>query len=274
MKPTRTKMTWRGAASAFVLLLGAGFFVWSLMAPGSGNDRQLVSLAASNKAVDKNLDFVSRSGSLLAGIGGSPNVVNIPPSDNLTERVVQKYGEETLKLNADAATNDTGQIKAPGQSAFDNAFTGSLSQEIPVKLFELKDLRTFETGDKKDIEAYFKTLSDINNKDSKSVSSDFLSAVARTVTEGNFDGLTGHINMATNYINDLLKVRVPKSWGPWHLSFINLLQKRLTLAGTIIASHTDDPVKVAVAIRQLSDTFDEEKIIVSVLDDYRSQKKL
>lgn len=245
---------------AFVILIGGIVLASIILYSGnSGEGGSLISFLGGSGGVPSNLNFkLGAPGNVTAASGGTAS-----SSDNLTEQVVKAYGAQILALNARGMkkTNADAPITVPSDQLLSDLISQGLTQGIPVPTFGKNDIRILKTDSTEVALTYLKALVTSYERDFKKASGNFFSAVSDAVQNEKPDALLTHTNAISGFLADLLQVPVPPSWENFHLQMLNLWQRRLTLANTILGN-ADDPLKTIVAVQQLSDGVDAEQAML------------
>ncbi len=193
------------------------------------------------------------SGSLLDTISGD---------SNFTESVVQKYGEEILRINPRGSSASA--VALPPEGTLESLIVEAVERPFVFSSFTERDIRTSSGKTREALVFYLNTIVAIQEERLSEHASSLLGAVARFVSENNGRELELAQNAMRLYIGDLLKISAPAPLASFHLGLLNLWQKRVALTNTILES-ADDPLKIVAAVEHLSQTAEEETRLTELL---------
>lgn len=245
----------RRRIAAFLTMLGGIGIAIAILSSGNGGGTNfLTAFLGTNTGTPSNLNFK---------LGGISNTTatssDTTAADNLTDQIAKTYGAQILSLNEKGMkkTNQDAPITIPGDQTLSDIINQGLAQQIPVPTFDVKDIRIGKTDDKNAVLAYLKALTDAYDRDFKTTPENFFLSIAGAI-QNNTGALEKSADATSNFITDLLGIAVPPSWEDLHLKMLNIWQRRLTLANTILKS-ADDPLKAAVALQAITDNLDAEE---------------
>lgn len=241
---------------AILVLLGGmlGAFLITRLAAPSGGERAPIALSTGG-ANDPAFAFGNEPLPEMSALGALADA-------NFTEQVVQRYGEEVLRLNPKGSSANG--VALPPTGTLENLIANAVEQPLTFPSFTSRDLKTVPLGGKEGLAAYLNTLVAIQTERLGENVSSLLGVIARFVSEENAYGLEVARNDMRDYVGDLLTIPVPEPLVSFHVGLLNLWEKRVVLADTILKSG-DDPLKVVVAVEHLSQTSEEETELVELL---------
>lgn len=176
--------------------------------------------------------------------------------NNITETIVQRYGEEVLKLNSPGSK--TGVVVLPPEGTMESIIAESLQGPFVIPdAYSDRDLRIGVGGGKEAAIAYFTAFEAAYEKSFRTPDEVFLRAAARMIEEGDTRPLSKHIERITKLIGELLAIEVPSTWKMFHVSILNTLTKRKVIAQSIM-NIEGDPLKAATALQSLQSLSEEE----------------
>lgn len=228
----------------FVLLSGTGVAYWVISPDQNISTTPLVSFLESKQATDSRFEAII-----------NPTTSTVA-EDISEENVVRNYGKEILRLNTQGQGIDA-PIRIPKEEVFSQMIQEEISKPIPIRTYEEKDIIVLKTSDAQSGDAYRKEIDAANTKTIGSLKTKFVTAVAQYATENNSQELTAHSLAIASYISSLLATPVPAHWKDFHLTLINLLERRLAYAKAILENN-DSQLKVAAAISNIVALIDEE----------------
>lgn len=237
---------------AILVLIGgvlASFLIARSGSPsGDGNERLSLSSAGGN---DPSFAFSESD----ASSSGSSD-------QNLTEQVVQRYGEEALKLNPPGTSQQS--IALPSEATLDNIIADALQAPFSFTTVSVRDIRTSTHADKSSVIAYLDAISAAEHERFGSLSDSLVTAVARFVADGTREPLAKERDATAAYIDDLLTIPVPVPLSIFQVELVNLWNKRLAIANAILTNE-DDPFKATVAMDALSNLASEDERVAALL---------
>jgi hypothetical protein len=193
---------------------------------------------------------------------GAGNAIGGATGTNLTEQVVQRYGEEVLKLNQRGSSGSS--VALPPEGTLENFIADTLEQPLSVTLYTARDLHMVPLTNLEELAAYFDTLVDIQHTRFDDLEDPLLTAIARFVETESVSPLESQRSAIAAYLGDILSLAVPSPLETFHLGLVNLWQKRLAYTIAILESE-NDPLKVVAATSALAKTADEETGLLTVL---------
>ena len=245
----------RKTIALFVLVGGMlGAFLVARLAAPSEDDRTVLTLSSAG-GNDPAFSFGN------GGASGSSDGSELSDA-NFTERVVQRYGEEILKLNAKGSA--ASGVALPSEGTLENLIADAIEQPLVFPTFSSRDVKTIALEGKEGLSTYFTTLTEVQNERLGEEVGSLLGAVARFVSEEDGRGLEVARSDMRTYLGDLLKVPVPTPLVPFHIGLLNLWEKRIVLADAILKSG-EDPLKIVAAAEHLSQTMEEETQLIELL---------
>lgn len=179
--------------------------------------------------------------------------------ENITERVIQKYGEELFRANRDNVGKSggvVGPLQAPSEEYLDALLTRELEEELFIPLFNEADVRTLTDASREDEERYIKQYVVITEQNTKTLTDTYLSAAHLASTESQPQSLLIHVGAAEQQINDLLSMEAPDSLVPLHVEFLNAWQRRFVIGKALLDE--DDPLGQVQAVDALSSAMEQE----------------
>lgn len=188
---------------------------------------------------------------------------------NITERVFDRYGQETLQLNKNAAGKN-GPIALPTENVLDRIIAEELSASIDWKEFSLRDIRTSPSSDRQTVVAYLTALMRAYENAKIPRSQSFHELVARTATTGNVRELQKYSELISPLIDNLLELSAPRVWEDFHLLLVNYWQHRLVLAQAVLGLDAD-PLRAVIAVQELSESVDGEVDLLSLAKEKLAQ---
>lgn len=239
-----------------ILLLGIGVSLFLFFRGTKGNSSALAVF-----------DDSTKDDSRFADIGSTIDPTDITnPKLNITEEVAKEYGKRILQMN-EAGQGTTTPIVVPGQDELTSIIGDQVSREIPSPTYEDKDIKIIKETTKENIITYFQLVSAANKKNITPIRGSYLSALSTFVTDKNSDLIQKHMDAISQEVTDLLAIPVPENLKAFHLEFINLWQRRLTLA-TVIYESSDDPLKTVIALEEVSKLTDREQILADTINNF------
>ncbi len=244
--------------SLVVVLLGiaVAFYVTSQNNPSSSPTELGASLKTSGALTYKNL------------FGGIP-VQKTPglSDENVTDKVIQKYGEELFRLNEDAVQGGfatSSPLTPPSEEFLGSLLSGELDKSLSIPLFQIADIHVrSEKGTEESVRLYGQSFQRISDKNLVGLSAPFLSSVSLALFESKPSSLQSHIAAAKAQVDDLLGLPVPKELSSFHLELLNLWQRRFVIGSALLQN--DDPLKNMAALNSLSDAMDKEEEVFALL---------
>lgn len=250
--------------SLVVVLLGiaVAFYVTSQNNPSSSPTELGASLKTSGALTYKNL------------FGGIP-VQKTPglSDENVTDKVIQKYGEELFRLNEDAVQGGfatSSPLTPPSEEFLGSLLSGELDKSLSIPLFQIADIHVrSEKGTEESVRLYGQSFQRISDKNlaglpaQAGLSTPFLSSVSLALFESKPSSLQSHIAAAKAQVDDLLGLPVPKELSSFHLELLNLWQRRFVIGSALLQN--DDPLKNMAALNSLSDAMDKEEEVFALL---------
>ncbi len=187
-------------------------------------------------------------------------------TDNLTERLTNAYVQEFLRTNQGELQNVNGRpgLKPPPDASLENILQENLNRGIAFKIFELKDVRISNDNFKENQLAYIGYLDAAGKKNFGGFHETIDQMLNAWINKKNAEPLNKYLNISSRQINDLLAIETPSLWQEFHLQNINLWQKKFEIY-TAILNQDGDPLKAALAIKQVPNLIQENQDMQSVL---------
>ena len=234
----------------FVLLIGVGFFSYSLFATPSleALNTKIVVSEENNNGSRFQFTRDNLAETLPTSI---PGIVEEKVSKNLTDRVANLYTGEIVKVNKNdsASIKNSGTLTLPSQDIFDTTFNTILQEPLTFASFTKNDVAISSDNSLSAKRAYFLTLQTTVSSQMKNSKKEI---DALTVFFSKQDGslLAQFLGTLNKSVNDLLKMRVPSELVLFHLQALNTFQKKLEVYNAI-SNINIDPVKTVVAIDEI-----------------------
>lgn len=180
---------------------------------------------------------------------------------NLTDLVVQRYGQEILKLNPPGG-NGSG-LYVPNEAALAKLIEAKAGDDfVFARIFTSRDFKTeTENGDAA-VQNYLEALGEVPEE---SEQLEFLPAIAATVTDGNQRMLETYAGAVEKYVHHLLTITIPYDWISFHTRYANVWNKRAELARAILAME-EDPLRAIIALKAVPKTAEEELELLAILN--------
>lgn len=239
-----------------VLLIGGAASFWIIAPQSPKAAHAVVSFSDKNPGADPRFQI-------------EPDPVrgaaNNGESDISEENVIRNYSEEVARLNPQGQ-GQNGAVKVPNEAAFSQMIQDEIGKPIPVRTYEEKDIVVLNATDKKSVIAYATAIDAASKKTIGKLAIGFAPAIAQFVTQDDTQALSLHASATAAYITALLATPVPSSWKQFHLTLINLLQKRLAYTNAIL-DNNGSQLKIAAAVNNITALLDEEQQLIAMIND-------
>ncbi len=263
-------MNKRKIAALVIVLAG---LVLSLSLITSGNQKKgnafITILPTDGKVgVDTALKFKNLASLSYSGIGEAANQnTGNKKTNNLTQKLTDTYIQEFLKTNQGELQNVNGRtgLKPPDGTSLENLLQENLNQGIAFKTFELKDVRISGDNSKENQLAYIEEFGAAGKKDFGSFHETIDQMLDSWINRKNAEPLNQYLDISSKQINSLLALETPDAWKDFHLQNLNLWEKKLEVYMAIL--NGDDPLKTALAIKQVPDLIQESGDLQAVLEE-------
>lgn len=193
-------------------------------------------------------------------------------SENLTESLIETYTQEILKRNESGpqVVDNKPAMIMPSEELTSEILINYLNQQkIDFKEFALADIKTDSDTSAKKQKEYLKKIYEITQNNFSDLKYSYGEAVIEILKNNNPRFLQNYISRMGKGMTDLKDIAVPTNWKLFHLQYLNLQQKKLTIYSAI-ANLNNDPLKALIAVNQLTDLLEEEENLTLILTDKAS----
>ena len=187
------------------------------------------------------------------------------PQKNVTNEIVQKYGEEVRRLNADKAGKTAvtpSEIITPPEGFLERLLSEDVVEKtLPMQLFVPADVPVVSSTPDKDA-AYLKQLGMLFAQVSLP-SLPYFSAAEEALLQSSPAPLRAHVRVAQGQLASLLALQVPERALSLHLELLNMWKRRGIIGEALLRE--DDPLGRLLAVNSLSDVFAREEQLMLFL---------
>ena len=210
---------------------------------------------------------------------GSEGFFNLDPlgtstsatlNENLTSELAQNYVKSISDLNAHSPSSATGTFNMPAPGTINNALTQALSSGLQIPEFTEADIKIGSDNSTSSRIAYIQTLATISQKNFSGFSTPISFILEDFANNNDTTDLIKYVAIIKNQIHDLLAIQTPPQLESWHIQNLNLWEKKLIVFSALLNSNSD-PLKAALAIREVSSVIQQTHDTDKVINDYASK---
>lgn len=187
-------------------------------------------------------------------------------TDNLTEELASIITESIANSNPDGLKEGK-KIIPPDPNLLEEKtlqFKEKAAKFLGEDVFTEKDIIITDDNSKEAQLAYLKKLDETTKKNFTGFDKSFAELFNSWLETGDPSDVKTYTKIAAAQIKDLLAIRVPSLWKPFHLQNLNLWQKKLAAYQALLETK-EDPVKAMVAFKVLPQLLTETVLLQETL---------
>ncbi len=245
---------------AFFLIFMSALFAARLMRGGTPTTASLPSIP---RVQTQNRTFAALLGE------GVPSSL---PRQNKTNEIIQKYGAELRRLNADKAGQAAvtpSEIATPSEQFLEGMLSKEVAQNtLVIPLLAASDVLVVSSTPEL-VQEYGRAYERISSQNISGNLPPYLTAAYEALLGSRPASLRAHVRAASSQVADLRALAAPETLLPLHLELLNIWNRRAVIGETLL--DTTDPLGQVLALNSLTEAMEKENEVVAFFASF-SQK--